>query len=310
MFVKVLPLSGIKILDCASVLPGGVSAQLFMELGADVTRITHPKVMQSRTHLTPYYDAIHRSKRKIELDLRAPGIQKTFHSLVKEHDAVIECFSEEKAHELGLSLDQLQKANPSICVLKIRGYPEDSPWADRPGHDINFMAKSGALSLFQGLPGLPLANLLGGYQAATHLLANIMATREDGIARGVSLNLYDILKESQAMIVEEYRKTGQSPSKGHSFVQGIYPCYRLYETSDKRWLAVGAVEPVFWKRFCLAIDHPELENSAFTQGEEATKVIQMIEETIRSRPLSEWTTVFENEECCVEPVLEYPEVFQ
>src|SRR5262249_24063461 len=151
------PLQGRLVLDCSSLLPGLRIGKLLAQKGARVIKIESPSKPDRARTLGPFYDDLNGLKQILQLEIapEADG-RARFEELVREADGLIEAFRPATKAKLGLDDKTLLAINPKLCIVSLTGYPEDGPLRDRPGHDMNFQALTGCLSLFNELPGLPL----------------------------------------------------------------------------------------------------------------------------------------------------------
>ena len=174
---------------------------------------------------------------------------------------------------------------------------------------MNFEALTGFLSLFEELPGLPLADLFGAYEGAFALTAAMDAVARGEAGQGSPVCLSDTLKEVQSSAVAVYRATGEVPRPGKTLFSGQFPCYRIYVAGCGRRVTVGAIEPKFWEQTCQILGIPELISHGYATNREGAEVIARVQSALAAQPWSHWAPLFDKAECCVEPVLEYPEVF-
>jgi alpha-methylacyl-CoA racemase len=255
-----------------------------------------------------FYQELNQSKRYVPLNLKNSDDQRKFAELVREADGLIEGFRPEAKKKLGLDAATLLALNPRLCVTSLTGYPETGPWKDRAGHDLNFQAVTGMLSLQQGMPGLPWADFLGAYAAATRLCAMLDHSARTGNGGRIEVSLARTLQETQGILWADYQATGIVPRHGEILFSGRYPCYRLYRARCGRAVAVGAIEPKFWTRVCELLDVPDMAFEAYAEGEAAERAIAKVQQAWESRSWEEWREIFEGSDCCVEPVLDFSEL--
>lgn len=303
------PLKGRTILDCSTLLPGPFVGRMLADRGARVIKVENPDRPDGARNMGGHYEFLNSDKELRWLNLTNPEARSEFEELVREADGLIEGFRPKAKLKLGLDEASLHRINPRLCILSLIGYPEDGPWRDRAGHDLNFEAVTGALSLFEGMPGLPLADLFCSYEAAFALVSEL-----DSMARGrsagrrVVISMSEAITRAQGQFIHEYRRTGEVPAYGRTFVTGELPSYRIYECADGRRVAVGALEEKFWNRVCRILDLPQHEGRGLLKGKEADGVIRDVEAAFARFPWKHWEPLFEEADCCVEPVLNYDEV--
>lgn len=304
-----LPLAGRTILDCSTLLPGPFIGKLLARKGARLIKIENPRVPDPARQWPIYFRDLNAMKETIALDLKADADRARFRELLKTAHGVIEGFRPSAKTRLGLDEKTLLAVNPSLCIVSLVGYPENGPLADRPGHDMNFGAVTGLLSLFNELPGLPLADLFGAYEGALSMAAALGGVSRGQPGRRISVSLTEVLTGIQSRTLAEYRETGKVPFPGSTLFSGHYPCYRLYRAGDGRRVTLGAIEHKFWAEACTRLGVPELAAKGYATGTEGEATAARIQAAFSSRPWQgHWDAVFADGGCCVEPVLDYSEL--
>lgn len=310
-------MKGRLVLDCSTLLPGPFMAKLLAQQGARVVKIENPDRPDPARTLNPaYYADLNDCKELVKLNLTVEADRAKFRKLVAQADGLIEGFRPAAKKKLGLDEASLHAANPRICILSLVGYPEDGPWRDRAGHDLNFEALTGLLSLFKEMPAIPLADFFGSFEGALSLACAMDETsRNGGKGRRIVISLMETLLRIQSRLIREYRETGNPPRPGETLFSGLFPCYRVYTAGDGRKISVGAIEEKFWQEICSLIGVPELAAHGYATGEKSAETAERIQRAFSSRPWKSvpgkhgWDTVFAAADCCVEPVLDYTEVF-
>ena len=317
-------LQGLRIIDLTRNLPGPFATRLLADLGAEIIKV-EPKGGDPARALGGLFDALNHGKTIEKVDFRdEKGI-----ASVKEHlknaDVMLDSFRPGVLKGMGLDAQTLHAINPKLVIVSITGYGmvDDNDvthdWADKAGHDINFMAMSGVLDQLktakgeQAMPNVQFADLAGGSDTAViALLAAVFAAQRTGKGRHVAVSmthsLYNhmIMPKATGSLVKSF--SGQNPPPHYDFLGGLLPCYRLYKTSDDRYMAVGSLELKFWQGLCEVLELPEIKDAHWQRGvmpnlpaskEAAAKVT----EKFASQPLSHWQQVFESTDVCVTPVL-------
>jgi alpha-methylacyl-CoA racemase len=305
------PLAGRLILDCSTLLPGPRVGKMLAQKGAKVIKVESPSKPDRAKSLGPFYDELNGLKEIVQLEIakNSGDDRKRFEELVRKADGLIEAFRPATKTKLGLDADTLHSLNPKLCILSIVGYPEDGPWRDRAGHDMNFQAVTGCLSLFSELPGLPLADLFGAHEGALAMVSALDSVARGGNGVRVSVSLSEALKDVQSSAVAIYRATGETPSPNQTLFSGKFPCYRVYTAGCGRRVTVGSIEPKFWEKTCTLLGVPELIPHAYADGSEGVQTIARLQKAMSSQPWSYWARIFNSADCCVEPVMDYSEVF-
>lgn len=302
-------LKGRLILDCSALLPGPFIGKIFAAQGARVVKIENPTQVDGSRRMGGAYQDLNEEKEIVPLNLKDPLDREKFQEWVRKADGLIEGFRPQAKKRLGLDEETLLGINPRLCIVSMVGYPEDSTWKDRAGHDINFAATTGCISLFKEMPALPLADLFGAYEGAFALAAAL-----DSVARGkpgtrVVVSFTETLVEVQSVLIREYRESGKVPAPEETLFSGKYPCYRLYQAKDGRRISVGAIETKFWQVICGILGVSHLKDQGYAEGQQGKQTIKEVQAAFASKPWSEWAPLFANTDCCVEPVLDYSEVY-
>jgi len=255
-----------------------------------------------------FHEVLNGGKELVWIDITSEEGRPQFHELVKQAHGLIEGFRPAAKIKLGLDAETLHAVNPSLCISSIIGWPEDGPDSNRAGHDLNFEARSGMLSLFNEMPALPYADLFASWQAALNLSSALVAQTEG--ARGIRLvsSMSGVLEEAQSLLKAQYARDGKLPLHGTNLFSGQHPCYRLYRAKCGRRIACGAIEKKFWRQVCSILETPHLVELGLCTGEQAQAVSSEIAGRFASQPWNHWAPLFEAANCCVEPVLDYSEI--
>lgn len=309
------PLSGVRVLDLSGMLPGPFASLLLADLGAevikiesrlgDVARQVPPKVAGQGA----WFQAYNRNKASLGLDLRKPAARSLFLELVRRSDVVLEGFKPGRAERLGVGATACRAANPRLVYCSLSGYGQGGPDARRIGHDINYLARGGALGLFRdredrpAIPPLQIADLAGGMTAALGIVAALLGRASTGDGRVLDVSLLDSLLPWLAGYLVADHAGVNLAQHGATPLSGRYPFYSVFETADGGWVAVGALEPVFWADLCRALDRPELVGLQFAPEAERATVFQALERDFAARTTAEWSAFFQEHDLaadCVE----------
>lgn len=303
------PLNGRLILDCSALLPGPRVGKILSDLGAEVIKIESPRHPDGAKEMGHAYEYLNSGKKIETLDLTDAKDRGKFEALVRRAHGLIEGFRPAAKVKLGLTEERLHALNPRLCIASLVGYPEDGPWRDRAGHNLNFEAVTGLLSMFNEIPALPLADLFGAHHAALVLTASMDAAERTGKGTRSVISLSESLKDLQGLWIHEFKKTGKAPLPGTTLMSGAHPCYRIYTAGCGRRVAVGAIEPKFWERVCAILGRPECIPHRLATGEQAAETAGEIQAALGSRPWTAWKPLFEATDCCVEAVAEYRDLY-
>jgi alpha-methylacyl-CoA racemase len=294
------PLEGLQVLDLTRLLPGPYCTWLLRSWGARVVKIEEPGAGDYlRTAQPVWHQHLNAGAESLALDLKRPEGRELFLRLCSRADLVLEGFRPGVMDRLGLGYETLEAANPRLVLVSISGYSDQ-----RAGHDINYQARSGLLSLTGEMPPLQLADLSGGLFAAAGALAAVIAVRQSGAGTHVQVSLLDALLGLGSVLAAEAR-AGAVLERGQLMLAGPLPCYNLYETQDGGRVSLGALEAKFWRAFCEAVERPEW---GVRQMDPALK--PEVAALFRSRPRAAWAALAQAHDMCLEPVLDMSEAVQ
>ncbi len=317
-----LPLAGVVVLDLSRLLPGPFCTQLLANLGADVIKVEDPGlgdymrvVPPSLGETSAPFFMVNRGKRSVVIDLRTDEGRKVLYRLAKTADVFVEQFRPSTVKKLKVDYAQIRRANPRIIYCSFGGYGRTGPYADKPGHDLNFEALAGILSVTAArqdgqpaIPGVPVSDLASALMAAFSIVASLHRRERFGGGEFLEVSIFDTSVSLMVLNLARYLGTGEIPLPGETIVTGMFPFYSLYETKDGRWMSVACVEPKFWRRLCEIANLEEHIADQFVGGDTARAVSAKLAAVFRTRTLSEWKTMFEREELPIEPVQRMDEV--
>src|SRR5437870_1222135 len=315
-------LEGITVLDFTRLLPGPFCTQLLCNLGAEVIKIEDPKLGDYMRSVPPIvhdvsypFLMVNRGKRSLAVDLKTPEGQEIVHKLARGSDVVVEQFRPGVMARLRVAYDDLAMMNPRLVYCSFSGYGQTGPYKDLPGHDINFQALAGILGVTTGredkapaIPGVPIADLASGFNAALAILAALRARDRTGRGEFIDVSIYDTAVTLMVLGLARFLATGEEPVAGETLLTGSFPFYSLYETKDGGWLSVATVEPKFWQRMCELIAAPELSEKQFAEVAERPAIAETLVARFRERTLAEWEGMFFAEKLPIAGVKRVPEV--
>lgn len=316
-------LAGLRVLDLSRLLPGGFCSLLLADLGADVLKVEDTGAGDYLRWSPPAYEgadpsaasalflALNRGKRSIRLDLKTEGGREVLLGLVRRHDVLLESFRPGVLDRLGVGYERLRQENPGLVHCAISGYGQDGPLRDRPGHDMNYLGLVGLLALTGEADGPPvqaagqIADVGGGaLMAAVGILAALRERDRSGQGQLVDVSMADGALSWLVMVAARYFADGVPPRRGGLELAGGLVCYRPYRCADG-WVTLGALEPKFWRAFCLAVGREDLiPHHLDPPGSPAHRAL---EELFARRTRDEWAALGAACDCCLEPVLELEE---
>src|SRR3954469_7174686 len=303
------PLKGLRILEFAGIGPGPFCGMVLADLGAEVVRI-------ERTEGPPgaREDFIGRGRRSIALDLKSPAAIESALRLVETADALIEGFRPGVMERLGPGPDACLGRHPRLGYGRMTGWGQDGPLAQSAGHDMNYIALTGALWAI-GRPGerpVPPLNLVGDYGGggmllAVGLLAALLSAKSTGKGQVVDAAMVDGAALLMAPIYAMKARGRWRNERGVNMLDGAAPWYDTYECADGRWLAVGPIEPQFFTVMMekLGLDAARWPRRMEPEAWPALKA--EIAAVFLTRTRDDWAAAFEGTDACIAPVLDMEE---
>jgi len=306
------PLAGVRVLELAGLGPVPFAGMVLADLGAEVLRLERPTGRSVRL-VDDRFDVVGRGRSSVALDMKAPGAAELVASLATSADVFLEGFRPGVCERLGIGPDALLAANPALVYARITGWGQEGPRARLGGHDINYIAVTGALAAIgeRGRRPMPPLNLLGdfgggGMFAVTGILAALISAQQSGAGQVVDVAMVDGVSTLLATAYG-YRSAGATSDERESnFMDGGSPHYRTYECAGGGYVAVGAVEPVFFRALVetLGVDVAVEDQLDRVQW---PRITAQLEAAFLTRTRDEWTTVFARIDACVSPVLTFAE---
>ncbi|MEU3606384.1 CaiB/BaiF CoA-transferase family protein [Streptomyces sp. NPDC035033] len=302
------PLAGVRVVELAGIGPGPFAAMLLADLGADVVRVDRPG--GPGIGVDPARDLTNRNKRSVLVDLKAPDGPAAVLDLVARADVLIEGYRPGVAERLGVGPDACLARNPRLVYGRMTGWGQDGPLAPTAGHDIGYIAVTGALGMIgpdpDGPPVIP-ANLVGDYAGGSlYLVIGVLAALQHARAHGegqvVDAAIVDGTAHLTTMIHAMLTAGGWQDRRGVNLLDGGCPFYGVYATSDGGHMAVGALEERFYDEFARLLDLPEAR-ALRRDLARWPELREAVAARFRSRTRAEWTEVFEGTDACVAPVL-------
>ena len=302
------PLAGIRVVEFAGLGPAPFAAMVLADMGADVIRIDRPDA--HAVFARPEHDLLNRGRRSIALDLKAADSRGTVMALCARADVLIEGFRPGVLERLGYAPEVLQEANPGLVVGRMTGWGQHGALAGSPGHDINYIAMAGALHPVgdASLPPPPPINFVGDFGGgAMVLVSGVLAALVERQQSGRGQVIDAAMVDGAAMLttqVHGWRAGGLwTDRRGTNLLDGGSYFYRSYTTLDRRYIAVGAIEPQFHRAFIAGLglslaDFDEQLNPAHWPGRSAR-----IAAIIATRSRDDWIGRFAGSDACVSPVL-------
>jgi crotonobetainyl-CoA:carnitine CoA-transferase CaiB-like acyl-CoA transferase len=310
------PLDGVKVVDATRLLPGGFCTMLLSDLGAEVVKVEQPG-LGDYMRLTPpvgdgpspVHEMVNRNKLSIGIDLKKEDGRNVLRKLIAQSDTFVEGFRPGVNERLGFTFPQVKKVNPRIIYCSISAFGHASSMSSMPGHDINFQAMSGALGSSEAtqVPLLQLGDMCAGMYAAIGVLSALARTQKAG-AVYIDVPIVQSLASWLVIPVSAYLVTKLNPVRGHSLVFGSEAYYNIYKTSDKKYIAVAAIEDEFWHNLLEALGLLELERLRNGSSKERSYLKKKLKEKFASGTRDEWASSLMHKNTCVTPILNIGEV--
>ncbi len=312
--MSALPLQGLRVLDLSRLLPGPYATLVLADLGADVVKVEDPSGGDYLRWMPPmageqsgWFHALNRNKRSLALDLRRPEGPAALLRLARGFDVVVESFRPGVMARLGVGYDALSAVNPGLVLCSISGYGQDGPYRDRAGHDIDYVALAGVLSV-NGPPerpvplGVQVADVAGGsWPAVAGILAALLGRSVTGKGAWVDVAMAEGALAMMALQQGAADAEGRALRRGGEQLNGGSACYAVYRAKDGGFVALGALEPKFFRAFCDAVGRPELGLAQFDDGGAGPRA--EVEAIFASRTREEWGAFAALHDVCVMPVL-------
>jgi len=309
-------LSGVTVLDLASVGPAARCTRLLSDYGARVVKVGPVPSADARP-IEPSFFAYsgHRGMRRVLLDLKDDDGREAFLSLAAAADVVIESFRPGVVDRLGIGYEAVRARHPGIVYCSTSGYGQDGPHAARAGHDVNYLAVGGYLAMStpgtDGAPPLPGATVAdaaaGGMHAALAITAALASRASTGEGAYLDVSVAEGVLWLMSLSIDEQLALGTEPGPGHDILSGRFACYATYQARDGRWLAVGAIEAKFFANLCRALGCPELASSQLDEGAQPA-IRSAFADAFAERDRDEWVRELAGADTCVAPVLSVAEV--
>jgi len=304
------PLKGTKVIEIAGIGPGPFCGMMLSDMGADVIRVERPDNPMSMGRA----DILNRGRRSVAIDLKDPRGVKLLLDMVEKADMLQEGFRPGVMEKLGLGPDTCLDRNPSLVYGRITGWGQDGPLSHLAGHDINYISLSGALHAIgnKGQKPVPPLNLLGDFGggamlAAFGMVCALLETRKSGRGQVVDASMVDGSALLMTMIYQ-FKAAGMwRDERGTNILDTGAHFYDTYETSDGRWIAVGAIEGKFYQ---LLVDGIQAADPDFADQNNQSKWPELKEklaDIFKTKTRDEWCDILQETDACFSPVLSMDE---
>jgi crotonobetainyl-CoA:carnitine CoA-transferase CaiB-like acyl-CoA transferase len=311
-------LDGVCVLDLSRLLPGPFATQLLCDLGAEVIKVEDPHGGDYLRVTPPLLDdgtsvlfhALNRGKHSVVVDLKTDDGRADFLRLCERADVVVESFRPGVMDRLGVGPALLRARFPRLVICSLSGFGQSGLLRHRAGHDVNYVARSGALSLMKTPALLPVqvADLAGGaWPAAMQICAALVGRARTGDGAIIDVDMTAGVTGLLAMVLARVA-VSERIDGGRDLLVGRVPCYDIYPTADGH-IAIGALEPKFWEAVCRALHRPDLIDCGFDDDDGPEGARAIVRAILQTQTTAAWMEKFSVADCCVEPILTPEQVY-
>lgn len=313
------PLQDIRVLDLTRLLPGPFATLVLSDLGASVDKIEDASGGDYLRHMSPAiagesaaFQILNRGKRSAVLDLKKPDAKAAFLRLVRGYDVLFEQFRPGVLDRLGLGHEVLRRESPRLVVCALTGYGQTGVLAQRAGHDLNYLARSGVLGA-QGpvsappqVPATQLADISGGMWSVIAILAALRERDRTGQGAVLDVAMTDGILPFASMAIAS-ALAGEPVRRGDEHLSGGIAAYQTYLSGDGHPMTLAALEPKFWMSFCAGVGmEPSME--ALMPGPHQAEIKARLTAVFASKTRAAWEAFAAERDCCLEPVLDPSEI--
>lgn len=314
-----LPLSGVTVLDLSLLIPGPLCSQHLADLGANVIKVENPRAYDGSRALGKdggvpgLFLMLNRNKKAITLNLKREKGKEILLRLLEKSDILLEGFRPDALDKMGIGYDVLKEKFPRLIYCGISGYGISGKLVDFAGHDSNYLALSGLLDQTGKTPslaGFQLADVGGGtLTALSAILAALYAREKTGKGTRIDVSMMEGSLQFLSLYAGMYSANKKPLAPGNELLSGKLPNYNIYKTADNRFVALGALEDIFFKTFLRAAGLEGILEIPYTE-ENFQKIQQKLESYFLSKTLKDLEPIFENEDACLSPIKTIAEVVE
>lgn len=300
------PLDGVVVVDLSRYLPGPLVTRLLGDLGARVIKVEEPKLgdpvrhhPRSKAGPSALAALLLSGHESVALDLKRPAARECLEDLLVGADVLVESFRPGTLERLGLAPDDLGRRYPKLVICSVTGWGQEGPHSHRAGHDLSYQAVAGSLAASLHMPAVQTADVAGAWSAATAVTAALYDRHRTGRGCRIDQALLDAAGHAAittwASEADDAREAGEP-----RLLTGAIPCYDLYRTRDRGWLALAALEPRFWRSFCKALGRGDLTFKQYSRDPEVRREVAAI---VAGRTRADWALFMAEHDIPAEPVL-------
>ena len=311
------PLQGVRIVELAGIGPAPLSAMLLADLGATVIRVDRKEPSGLGVSRPLQCDLVLRNRKSIRVDLKDPQGLALVCSLIDKADALIEGFRPGVTERLGLGPDACLARNPKLVYGRVTGWGQDGPLAQAAGHDLNYIAITGALDAIgrDGQPPTMPLNVLGDYAGgslylALGILSGILNARSSGKGQVVDAAIVDGVASLMTVLIGIRAAGMMNGARGTNLLDSGAPFYDVYACADDKFVSIGPIESKFYRQL---LERLGLEGAAPANHMDRAQWPEMrrlLAETFKTKTRAQWTALLEGSDVCFGPVLSQEEAFE
>jgi len=315
MEVYMRPLEGIKVIEMAGLAPSPYCGMLLSDFGANVVIVDRLSTGAPETPNIMAKNPFDRGKRSMRVNLKTQSGSDIVQRMIRESDVLLEPYRPGVMETLGLGPEKALSLNPQLIYARLTGWGQKGPYSSMAGHDINYIAVSGALSLFKrkGDKPLPPCNLLGdfaggGMLCAMGILLGLIERSKSGKGQVVDAAMVDGAASFLTFFHGLFAHHMMTLDIGSNMLDSGAPYYQTYETADGKYMAVGAIEGRFYAELLEGLGLDPSSLPAQNDHKHWPEMTIRFDQIFRTKTRDEWAAIFEGKDACVAPVLELNEV--
>ena len=311
-----LPLKGMRILDLAQMLPGGLCSQILADLGAEIIKIENPGSGDGFRNSPPligtsgsFFHILNRNKKSLTLNIKTGKGREIFRRLASRADVIIENARPGTMEKIGLGYEEMRCLNSRLIYCSLTGFGQTGPYRHRPAHDINILSISGIHDLLGESGRSPIVPAVmisgaggGGLNAALGILSSLLRRERTGAGQYLDVSILDGLSPFMALMMSEYLAQRIDPVRGESRLGGGYACYNVYETRDGKFISIGCLEEKFWQELCSCLGREEFRPNLNAPRARQAEMIDEFRRIFRQKDRRDWLEILDRYDICFSPV--------
>lgn len=316
-----MALEGIRVVHLTRTFPASFCSMYLADMGAEVIKVEEPgyltkKAVGEGAVYHKLLETIDRNKKSIQINLKDDAGREALRKLVTTADVFLEGLRPGVTTRLGIGYEDLRKINPRLIYASLSGYGQDGPYAQIPGHDLNYTGISGVVDATgpkdgpPRFPGIPIADLGGAMHVTLGITTALLARERTGEGQHVDAAMSDVMVSWMVMSFANWLGTGRAYARGEDWVTGGAPYYNVYQCGDGKYLSLGGTETWLWGNFCKAIGRPELIEQQFATGADRERIFGILNDVFKQKSRDEWVAILQAADACIAPIHSLEESFE